>query len=149
MSTPWANAYGQPAGSKADPGDLSKLRGDTVYDYVAQEHNARRAGKHTDLRFGDKDTGLYSWAVRKGVPEQGQKHLAVQQPLHQHSYRTFQGLIPEGYGAGTVDIKDSGQVRIHKVLPGEIHFGREGSDQKFLLKQMDGKNWLVINTSPK
>ena len=131
-------------------GDLTKLKGDMIYDYVAQEHDAHRAGKHTDLRFGDKDTGLYSWAVRKGIPEQGQKQLAVQQPLHPHSYGTFQGLIPEGFpGAGSVSIQDSGKIKLHKILPGEIHFGREGSDQKFLLKQTDGKNWIFINTSPK
>jgi hypothetical protein len=69
-------------------GDLSKVKPGELLDYIVQHHQARRAGPHYDVRFGTPETGLYSWAVRKGLPgpggkHPGGKHLAVQQPVHE------------------------------------------------------------------
>jgi hypothetical protein len=69
-------------------GDLSKVKPGELLDYIVQHHLARRAGPHYDVRFGSPQTGLYSWAVRKGLPgpggkHPGGKHLAAQQPVHE------------------------------------------------------------------
>src|SRR6266850_1637252 len=52
-------------------GDLPFREGQSV-DYVEQEHHAKRAGRHTDLRIGGR-RGMYSWATKKDLPEPGGK----------------------------------------------------------------------------
>jgi hypothetical protein len=126
---------------KKDFGPLERLRVGQMLDYIVQAHNADRAGPHHDIRFGDKDMGLLSWASRKGVPEPGAKHLAVQQPVHRHEYKDFEGEIPEGYGKGTVKKHTEGQVLITKQalrkLPKDANVRPVGSIQ------MKGKKGLV------
>ena len=122
--------------------------------YIVQHHKADRAGPHYDVRFGDKDTGLLSWASRKGVPQPGEKHLAVQQPVHRHGYKDFEGEIPEGYGKGTVKKHTEGQVLITKVTPESIHFttAHQRHPERFTLARPKGwgdKNWLMMNTTPR
>jgi hypothetical protein len=135
--------------SRSNYGDLGRLQAGQLLDWVVQHHLARRAGPHYDVRFGTPETGLYSWAARKGLPEPGQRHLAVQQPVHRHSYRNFEGSIPPGYGWGEVRKHDEGQVLVTRTGPGEVHFttahGRY--PERYLLKQVEGKNWLLINTT--
>jgi DNA polymerase Ligase (LigD)/Helicase conserved C-terminal domain len=131
-------------------GDLSKLQTGQMLDWAVQHHMAQRAGPHYDVRFGTPETGLYSWAARKGLPAPGEKHLAVQQPLHAHEYGSFEGKIPSGYGAGTVKRHDLGRILLTKVLPNEIHFttAHQRYPERYLLKQTKDKNWLFINTTP-
>ena len=78
--------------------------------FVIQRHDARRL--HYDLRL-ERNGALASWAVPKGLPfEPGQRHLAVHVEDHPLDYATFEGVIPAGqYGAGTVEIWDTGTVR--------------------------------------
>lgn len=103
-------------------GDLSKLPVGLLLEYVVQRHKARRAGKHDDLRIGNED-GLHSWAIPKGMPKPGEKVLAVHQPIHDYSYRDFEGDIPENeYGAGTVEMADRGKAMVLKNEPDKINF---------------------------
>ena len=145
--------------NKSNYGDLSKLKAGQVLDYILQKHEAERAGTHHDLRFGDKNKGLYSWAVPRGLPQPGQKHLAPRTQLHSHKYKDFTGRIPKGkYGAGKVSKADKGQVLIDKVSPNAIHFSTAHSRQpeRFALVKPTGKakqsgtqeNWLLVNTTP-
>jgi len=131
-------------------GDLSKIAPGQLVDWVVQKHKAERAGTHFDVRFGTPDTGLYSWAVRKGLPQPGQKHLAVMQPIHSHDYKDFKGEISEGYGKGTVERHDLGQVLITKTTPDAIHFTtahRRFPERYVLIKPKTGRNWLLLNAT--
>lgn len=131
-----------------NPGDL--------VTYVNSLHDAARAGKHNDLRLGDENLGLLSWAVRKGLPQIGSndKHLAVQQPIHDFKYKDFQGNIPSGYGKGDVKTEDLGEALITKTTPTSLHFtlAHKQLPERFaLIKTNMGKqknSWILLNTTP-
>ncbi len=110
----------QPSKKDQPPkGDLPFREGQLL-DYVEQEHRAKRAGKHLDLRIGDR-RGMYSWATKKNLPEPGQKIRLHPQPIHPHSYNDFQGEIPSGYGAGTVRTIHKGKALITSAQPGQTN----------------------------
>ena len=93
--------------------------------FVIQRHEARRL--HYDLRL-ERDGVLASWAVPKGVPETtGKNHLAVQTEDHPLAYATFEGDIPKGeYGAGHMDIWDTGTYALEKWRDDEVIFTLHG-----------------------
>ena len=109
--------------------------------FVIHKHRATRL--HYDVRL-ERDGGLPSWAVPKGLPTQkGDKRLAVQTEVHPLEYGRFAGTIPEGhYGAGEVRIFDDGwyepiewtdtkvSFRLHgRRYPGiEFHFVKTRTD---------------------
>jgi bifunctional non-homologous end joining protein LigD len=86
------------------PGDAADAAGNS---FVIHKHRATRL--HYDVRL-ERDGGLPSWAVPKGLPlKRGDKRLAVQTEVHPLEYGKFHGTIPEGhYGAGEVRIFDEG-----------------------------------------
>ena len=111
-----AKAKGIP--DRSNEGAHTRLRSGEMADFIIQEHNARKAGKHYDLRLGTPDTGLYSWAMRKGLPQPGGKPvLAVRQPIHEYGYKDFEGNIPEGYGAGDVRKARENEVVLQRRYP--------------------------------
>ena len=120
-------------------------RGERIF--VVQEHHARRL--HYDLRLERRGV-LKSWAVPKGLPEPGDKRLAVETEDHPIGYSEFQGTIPQGeYGAGTVKIWDKGSYeplkweddKIEFILKGERVTGRYVLTR---LKKVGAKNWLLL-----
>lgn len=141
---------------KADYGDITKLRAGELVDWIIQKHLAERAGEHRDIRLGNPQTGLYSWATRKELPLPGKKHLAVRQPLHSYDYGKFEGKIHKGYGKGEVKKEDTGKVLVTKVEPQKIHFtvAHKRYPERFVLfrpdKGIGGKehNWLLMNITP-
>jgi GH24 family phage-related lysozyme (muramidase)/LysM repeat protein len=136
---------------RSQTGDEGQLSPGQLYDLIVQEHQADRAGLHDDLRIGDANTGLLSWALPKQMPGPGEKRLAKRQPVHRYSYRDFQGQIPQGYGRGQVRQKQRGRTLITDARPGEIRFTADTGKhpERFLLKRTDDKdNWLLINTTP-
>ena len=114
---------------------------------MIQEHHARRL--HYDLRL-EKDGVLKSWAVPKGIPEFGQKVLAVETEDHPYDYASFEGEIPKGqYGAGTVKIWDKGQYEAKLWENDKIEVTLDGNRLKgryilVRLKRAGDKDWLLL-----
>ena len=118
--------------------------------FVVQRHDARRL--HYDFRL-ERNGALASWAVPKGVPiEPGEQHLAVHVEDHPIEYARFQGEIPEGqYGAGTVEIWDSGTYELVEEkrnggLTVRLHGKRLDGVWALIPAHLDGKeqNWLIV-----
>ena len=105
--------------------------------FVIQKHQARRL--HYDLRL-EMDGVLKSWAVpKKPSASDTVKRLAIQVDDHELDYATFEGEIEEGqYGAGTVDIWDSGNYELIEKSENKILFKLHG-------KKLKG-NWRLIHT---
>ena len=115
-----------------------------VLKFVVHRHEARHL--HFDLRLEHKGV-LKSWAVPKGMPEaSGVKRLAVEVEDHDIDYATFEGTIPEGYGAGKVEIWDAGTFIDEEWGNDKITVrfnGRRLSGRYSIIRFME-KNWLVI-----
>jgi hypothetical protein len=103
-------------------GNIERLPTGRLLRYVVQAHDARRSGKHYDIRLGTPETGLYSWATKKELPPPGGKIMVFQQPLHRYNYGTFQGQLAGGYGAGTVKTHDNGSTIVQVATPDKIKF---------------------------
>jgi len=118
--------------------------------FVVQRHHARRL--HYDFRL-ERDGVLASWAVPKGVPlEPGVRALAVHVEDHPLEYGAFEGEIPKGeYGAGTVEIWDSGTYELVEEKPDggltvRLHGERLDGTWTLIPAHLDGKeqNWLLM-----
>lgn len=121
--------------------------------FVVQKHQAQNL--HFDFRL-EHDGVLASWAIPKGPPEKiGEKRLAVQVEDHPIEYKGFEGEIPEGqYGAGTVEIWDSGTYKLLKWDEKVVEFvlsGKKMNGRYSLIKTTGySKNaWILIKQKPK
>ncbi len=123
--------------------------------FVIHKHDATRL--HYDLRL-EHEGVLWSWAVTRGPSlDPADKRLAVHVEDHPFEYRTFEGIIPAGYGAGTVIIWDEGTWTpefdpAFGMQKGHIRFALEGEKLHGVwdlvrLKRKPGEkrdNWLLI-----
>src|SRR6187399_2023620 len=135
--------------------------------FVIQKHDATRL--HYDFRL-EMEGVLKSWAVPKGPSmDPVVKRLAMMVEDHPYDYRNFEGIIPSGYGAGTVMVWDEGTYEpygfegnkkeqdkylrsgLHK---GKIHFVLHGKKMKgefaLVLAKGRGENsWLLMKVKDK
>jgi len=122
--------------------------------YVVHRHHATRL--HWDVRLEMRGI-LASWAVPNGPPlEAGKRRLAVHTEDHPIEYLTFHGVIPDGYGAGTMTIWDSGtyELLLDKEDEYKLRFAGKRLVGEWVLvktRQNEGRDWLMIKhgTPPK
>jgi bifunctional non-homologous end joining protein LigD len=113
--------FGPEGTTEPAPGDIASGGN----SFVIHKHRATRL--HYDVRL-ERDGGLPSWAVPRGLPiAKGDKRLAVQTEVHPLEYGTFEGTIPEGhYGAGEVRIFDDGWYETVEWTDSKVSFVLHG-----------------------
>jgi bifunctional non-homologous end joining protein LigD len=126
--------------------------------FCVQKHLASHL--HYDLRL-EHDGVLLSWAVPKGPSlDPAVKRLAMHVEDHPTEYAAFEGLIPEGYGAGIVMLWDEGRWTPETddvdaaLARGDLKFTLDGYKLKgswVLVRTRgyggtrdDGRSWLLI-----
>ena len=123
--------------------------------FCVQHHLARK--DHYDFRL-EYNGVMLSWAIPKGPSYNPKdKRLAVHVEDHPLSYRTFEGVIPNGeYGAGTVMLWDEGNFKeiekfSHTYKKGYLKFELFGQrlKGKWTLIQFKDSNWLLIKEKDK
>jgi len=112
-----------------------------AWGMALQEHAARRAGAHIDLRLVDKSGRAHSWVIPKGsLPKPGEKIGVLPQPTHTREYAERKGkfTIPAGYGAGEVRSGGLKPVEVVRSEPGRllrfnVYGGKKEGNQEFAL----------------
>ena len=110
---------------------------------MVQKHWALKAGLHFDFRFEENGVAP-SWAVPKGF-SQDKVRIAIQVPDHAIPYMDWEGEIPEGYGAGTVEIWEKGILTIVERTPDLVKFSINEGKLKgsWCLTREDGTKWFL------
>ena len=117
-------------------------RRDRDLSFVIQKHAASHL--HYDFRL-ELDGVLLSWAVPKGPSlNPADKRLAMQTEDHPFDYGMFEGVIPEGYGAGIVMLWDYGTWEPESE---DVDAALRKGDLKFRLNGFKLKgSWVIVKT---
>ena len=110
--------------------------------FCVQKHLASHL--HYDLRL-EWNGVLLSWAVPKGPSiNPADKRLAMQVEDHPIEYGEFEGVIPEGYGAGIVMLWDKGTW---EAETDDVDAALRKGDVKFRLNGYKLKgSWVLVRT---
>jgi bifunctional non-homologous end joining protein LigD len=110
--------------------------------FCVQKHLASHL--HYDFRLEHKGV-LLSWAIPKGPSlDPKTKRLAMHVEDHPFEYGTFEGVIPEGYGAGIVMLWDQGTW---KPESDDVDAALKKGDLKFTLDGYKLKgSWVLVRT---
>jgi bifunctional non-homologous end joining protein LigD len=111
--------------------------------FCVQKHLASHL--HYDFRL-EHNGVLLSWAVPKGPSlDPKTKRLAMRVEDHPLAYGEFEGVIPEGYGAGLVLLWDRGTW---KPEADDVDAALKKGDLKFTLDGYKLKgSWVLVRTS--
>jgi bifunctional non-homologous end joining protein LigD len=128
-----------PEPSGDDP--VKKKKGDELF-FCVQKHLASHL--HYDFRLEWKGV-LLSWAVPKGPSlNPSDRRLAMQTEDHPFDYGMFEGVIPEGYGAGIVMLWDYGTWEPESE---DVDAALRKGDLKFRLNGYKLKgSWVIVKT---
>src|ERR1700694_1102463 len=109
-------------------------RPDRALSFVIQKHAASHL--HYDFRL-ELNGVLLSWAVPRGPSlDPADKRLAMHVEDHPIDYGDFEGVIPSGYGMGTVQLwdvgtynwtRDSAEDPDRQILKGDVKFSLAGT----------------------
>ena len=110
--------------------------------FCVQKHLA--SALHYDLRL-EHEGVLLSWAVPKGPSlNPSDKRLAMHVEDHPIEYGDFEGVIPEGYGAGIVMLWDQGTWTPETD---DVEAALKKGDLKFQLNGYKLKgSWVLVRT---
>jgi DNA ligase D-like protein (predicted 3'-phosphoesterase) len=127
----------EPAGDRV----VKKKKGEELF-FSVQKHLASHL--HYDLRL-EWNGVLLSWAVPKGPSiDPNDKRLAMQTEDHPYDYGMFEGVIPEGYGAGIVMLWDHGTW---EPETDDVDASMRKGDLKFRLNGYKLKgSWVLVKT---
>jgi bifunctional non-homologous end joining protein LigD len=138
----------EPTGTEANK--IRAIVGKDLY-FCVQKHLASHL--HYDFRLEWRGV-LLSWAVPKGPSlNPKDKRLAMMTEDHPLDYGDFEGVIPEGYGAGIVMLWDQGtwtplMEDVDAALKkGELKFELHGVKLKgswVIVRTRDERTWLLI-----
>ena len=111
--------------------------------FCVQKHLASHL--HYDFRL-EHNGVLLSWAVPKGPSlDPKTKRLAMMTEDHPYDYGEFEGVIPEGYGAGIVMLWDKGTWTPEQP---DVDAALKKGDLKFTLNGYKLKgSWVLLRTS--
>jgi bifunctional non-homologous end joining protein LigD len=126
----------EPSGERAAP------RGGAQRFFCVQKHLASHL--HYDFRL-EHEGVLLSWAVPKGPAlDPSIKRFATHVEDHPLDYGDFEGVIPEGYGAGIVMLWDKGTWEPEVT---DVDAALKKGDLKFRLNGFKLKgSWVLVRT---
>jgi bifunctional non-homologous end joining protein LigD len=124
--------------------DAAKRKKAKKLFFCVQKHLASHL--HYDFRLEHKGV-LLSWAVPRGPSlNPKDKRLAMRVEDHPWDYREFEGVIPEGYGAGIVMLWDRGSWKPEAGFE-DIDAALDKGELKFELKGVKLKgSWVLVRT---
>jgi len=95
-------APGLPEKGKITP--LPEIKKPEFWEFSAHPHEAERAGRHIDIRFGNPKSGIaHSFVLPKAeLPSPGAMLQVIPTSDHSLGYMDFSGEITKGYGKGKV-----------------------------------------------